>query len=102
VHDLAQIGIGVGRVHQLGPSIDWPASATVRRVGWPEYASSPHDLVLDVRHAHEHAAGHLPDARLGPLPELWREAARLPAGQIWLYCCSGFRATVGLGIDRAA
>ena len=98
VHDLAQIGIGVGRVHLLGPAVDWPATSTVRRVGWREYASSPHDLVLDVRHAHEHAAGHLPEARHVPLPELWREAARLPAGRIWLYCRSGFRATVAAGL----
>jgi len=98
VHDLAQIGIGVGRVHVLGPTADWPATATVRRVGWREYASSPHGLVLDVRHAHEHAAGHLPEARHVPLPELWREAARLPAGRIWLYCRSGFRATVAAGL----
>ena len=33
VHDLGQIGIGVGRVHLLGPTADWPAAATVRRVG---------------------------------------------------------------------
>ena len=98
VHDLSQIGIGVGRMHLLGPAVDWPAASTVRRVGWREYASSPHDLVLDVRHAHEHAAGHLPEARHVPLPELWREAARLPAGRIWLYCRSGFRATVAAGL----
>jgi glyoxylase-like metal-dependent hydrolase (beta-lactamase superfamily II)/rhodanese-related sulfurtransferase len=98
VHDLAQIGIGVGRVHLLGAAADWPAAATVRRVGWREYATSPHDLVLDVRHAHEHAAGYLPEARHVPLPELWREAARLPPGRIWLYCRSGFRATVAAGL----
>ena len=128
VHDLAQIGIEVARVHLLGPTAGWPATSSVRRVDWREYAASRgRDLVLDVRHAHEHAAGHLPEARHVPLPELWREAARLPAGRIWLYCRSGFRATVaasllarfgrdvvvvdddwsrvesvGLGIDRAA
>ncbi len=128
VHDLAQIGIDVARVHVLGPTARWPDVSLVRRADWREYAASrDRDLVLDVRHAHEHAAGHLPEARHVPLPELWREAARLPAGRIWLYCRTGFRATVaasllarfgrdvvvvdddwsraesvGLGIDRAA
>ena len=99
VHDLAQVGVEVGRVHVLGPATGWPGIAALRRADWREYAAEgAHDLVLDVRHEHEHAAGHLPEARHVPLPELWREISRLPAGRVWLHCRTGFRATVAAAL----
>ena len=99
VRDLGQIGVTVGRLHQLPPVREWPRVATIRRVGWEELAQAgPGDLVLDVRHAHEHAAGHLPEARHLPLPDLWRQAAALPAGRIWVHCQAGFRAATAAGL----
>ncbi len=99
VRDLAQIGIEVGRVHVLGRPATWPAVASVRRVDWREYAAEHGpEPVLDVRHAHEHAAGHLPEARSVPLPELWRETSRLPAGRVWVHCQAGFRAATAAGL----
>ena len=99
VHDLAQVGVEVGRVHVLGPATGWPGIAALRRADWREYAAEgADDLVLDVRHEHEHAAGHLPEARHVPLPQLWREISRLPAGRVWLHCRTGFRATIAAAL----
>ncbi len=33
-----------------------------------------------------------------PLPELWRRAAQLPPGRIWVHCRTGFRATTAAGL----
>ncbi|MCC6849448.1 MAG: FAD-dependent oxidoreductase [Deltaproteobacteria bacterium] len=50
-------------------------------------------VLLDVRDADEHAAGHVPGARHIPLSELRRRYRELPAGQpVAVYCGVGQRA----------
>ncbi|MGH3158146.1 MAG: rhodanese-like domain-containing protein, partial [Streptosporangiaceae bacterium] len=73
---------------------DFPALAD----GWPQVGR----VVLDVRRPDEWRAGHLPGAVHIPFWELERRAAEVPAGEVWVHCASGFRASIGASLlDRA-
>ena len=49
-------------------------------------------VLVDVRQPQEYQLGHIPGARLVPLPELVRDMARLPADkELVVYCHSGAR-----------
>ena len=59
-------------------------------------------VVLDVRRLDEWQAGHLPGALHIPFWELAGRTGEVPAGQVWVYCASGFRASFGASVlDRA-
>jgi len=58
--------------------------------------------VLDVRRPDEWRAGHLAGAVHIPFWELERRSGELPAGEIWVHCASGFRASIAASLlDRA-
>jgi hydroxyacylglutathione hydrolase len=59
-------------------------------------------VVLDVRRSDEWQAGHLAGAVHIPFWEIESRAAEVPAGEVWVHCASGFRASIGASIlDRA-
>jgi rhodanese-related sulfurtransferase len=59
-------------------------------------------VVLDVRRPDEWQTGHLPGALHIPFWELAGRAGEVPAGQVWVHCASGFRASIGASVlDRA-
>jgi len=59
-------------------------------------------VVLDVRRPDEWQAGHLAGAVHVPFWEVETRAAEVPAGEVWVHCASGFRASIGASIlDRA-
>jgi hydroxyacylglutathione hydrolase len=59
-------------------------------------------VVLDVRRPDEWRAGHLDRAVHVPFWEIESRAAEVPAGEVWVYCASGFRASISASIlDRA-
>jgi rhodanese-related sulfurtransferase len=59
-------------------------------------------VVLDVRRPDEWQEGHLSQAVHIPFWELAQRAAEVPAGEVWVHCASGFRASIGASIlDRA-
>lgn len=58
-------------------------------------------VVLDVRRGDEYEEKHVPGAINIPIHELADRAAELPAGEIWVHCASGYRASVAASIlDR--
>jgi hydroxyacylglutathione hydrolase len=60
-------------------------------------------VVLDVRRPDEWQAGHLAGAVHVPFWELERRSGELPAGEVWVHCASGFRASIAASLlDRAA
>ena len=59
-------------------------------------------VVLDVRRPLEWAGGHVAGAVHIPFNELPRRAGEIPPGQVWVYCHSGYRATVAASILAAA
>jgi hydroxyacylglutathione hydrolase len=66
--------------------------------GW----NRPGLVVLDVRRPDEWQAGHLPRAMHIPFWEVEQRATEVPAGEVWVHCASGFRASIGASIlDRA-
>ena len=59
-------------------------------------------MVLDVRRPDEWRAGHLAGAVHLPFWEVETRAAEVPAGEVWIYCASGLRASITASIlDRA-
>jgi hydroxyacylglutathione hydrolase len=62
----------------------------------------PGMVILDVRRQDEWQAGHLVRAVHIPFWELEPRTAEVPAGEVWVHCASGFRASIGASIlDRA-
>jgi hydroxyacylglutathione hydrolase len=58
----------------------------------------PGQVVLDVRRPDEWRAGHLPGAVHIPFWELERRTGEVPGGEIWVYCASGLRASIGASL----
>ena len=59
-------------------------------------------VVLDVRRPDEWRAGHLAGAVRIPFWELERRSGEVPAGEVWVHCASGFRASIAASLlDRA-
>ena len=100
VHDLHQVGIHVRATHLLGPASTWYDSTDYRVADWATYAARAGrvGVTLDVRLDAEHAASHLPGSLHVPLHELEGAVDRLPAGQVWVHCRSGFRAAIAASL----
>jgi rhodanese-related sulfurtransferase len=105
--DLARIGIerveGTtvlcgGSVPECGPGY--------RRVRWEDLAGALREVrrlvVLDVRQRAEYDAGHLAGAISIPLQELRDQLPRLPVGDLWVHCQSGYRAAAAASLVHAA
>ena len=101
VRDLAAIGIEGVSTHVLDGSTLLPARH--RRVGWEDLcALERRPALLDVRRHDEYDAGHVLDAHHVPLHELAARLDELPAGEIWVYCRSGFRAGIAASLLQRA
>ena len=75
-----------------------------RVASFAELARRPQDatIVLDVRRDDEWEHSHIPGALHIPLPDLPRRLAEVPAGQVWVHCAGGYRASIAAGLlDRA-
>ena len=58
--------------------------------------------VLDVRRAEEYAAARIDGALNIPLHELPKRLADVPAGEVWVHCAGGYRASVAASLIDAA
>ena len=97
-HDLAQVGVHVHATHLLGPASTWFDSHDYRVADWATYSRSARGVTLDVRLNSEYRDAHLPESFHIPLHELEGAASRLPAGQVWVHCKSGFRAAIAASL----
>jgi hydroxyacylglutathione hydrolase len=60
-------------------------------------------IVLDVRQPDEYDESHVRGARNIPIQDLADRVDELPAGEVWVHCASGYRASVAASLlDRAA
>ncbi len=59
-------------------------------------------VVLDVRRADEHEDTAIAGAVNIPIHELPRRVAEVPAGEVWVHCASGYRASVAASFLDAA
>jgi rhodanese-related sulfurtransferase len=55
-------------------------------------------VVLDVRRIEEHAAAAIDDAVNIPLHELWDRLDEVPAGEVWVHCAAGYRASIAASV----
>jgi hydroxyacylglutathione hydrolase len=102
---LVRVGIDrpAGAVH--GDPSTWVPDAdrsSYRVADFADLAARPDAPVLDVRLRSEHREGHVAGAVSIPLPELVERMGEVPAGEPWIHCASGYRASIAASLlDRA-
>ncbi len=114
--DLVQIGIDRPAAYAVGSPTEW-ASDTAPISSYPRVshvelaatlAANPDLPMLDLRRNSEWDDGYVAGAKHVPLHELRGRVDEVVAwaatadGPIWLYCGSGFRASVGASLLEAA
>jgi glyoxylase-like metal-dependent hydrolase (beta-lactamase superfamily II)/rhodanese-related sulfurtransferase len=107
--ELVRIGIdrieaaAVGTADELSEAA---APAQLRRVTFAdlELARADHDdlVVLDVRRGNEWRQSHVEGAVHLPLHDLPGHADKLPDGDVWVHCGSGYRASIAASMLAAA
>ncbi len=97
--ELVRIGIDRPAAHATGSPEDWTteAPATFPTATFADLAQVRHHrdvVILDVRRADEHEAAAIGGAVNVPLHELWSRLDEVPAGEVWVHCAGGYRASV--------
>ena len=106
--ELARIGIDRPVAAATGPPQRWSDGAPLvglRLASLPELAAAREAgkvVVLDVRRRLEWSEGHIAGAAHIPLHELPHRLGEVLAGQVWVVCRSGYRATVAASLLAAA
>jgi hydroxyacylglutathione hydrolase len=109
--ELVRIGIDRPAAAATGRPEEWTTGqqlATIRRATFGDLAATQashghHLVVLDVRRQKEWDDGHLADATHIPFSELVRRVGEVPPDDdVWVYCHTGYRATVAASILAAA
>jgi len=94
-----RIGIDRPAAHATGKPEDWSDRelSSFPTATFADLAQVRHHrevVVLDVRRADEHDAARIDGAVNIPLHELWGHLADVPAGEVWVHCAGGYRASV--------
>ena len=97
--ELVRIGIDRPAAHATGSPEDWAEGelASFPTATFPELADVRHHrdvVILDVRRSDEYDAAAIKDADNIPLHELWGRVDEVPAGEVWVHCAAGYRASV--------
>jgi len=107
--ELVRIGIDRPVAHATGGPADWigpdGAAASFPTATFRDLAHVRHHrdvVILDVRRAQEYAVGGIDGAVNIPLHELPRRVAEVPAGEIWVHCAGGYRASIAASVLTAA
>ena len=105
--ELVRIGIDELEGAATGDPGDWTDGplGTFPRATFADLADVRHHrevVVLDVRRDREWADGHVTGAVHVPVHEVVRRVAEVPAGEVWVHCASGYRASVAASILAAA
>jgi rhodanese-related sulfurtransferase len=105
---LTRIGIDRVAAAATGPAEDLASGGTTSNYRVTDFGGlaaewdRPGLVILDVRRPDEWQAGHLAGAVHIPFWEVDQRAAEVPAGEVWVHCASGFRASIGASVlDRA-
>lgn len=97
IRDLAGIGIEAPGTHQFDESS--PLTASYRRASWADFRDHREPkVVVDVRQRDEYEAGHLPGAVHLPVQDVEVDGRRLPLGELWVHCRSGYRAGIAASL----
>ncbi len=105
--ELVRIGIDRPAAHATGGPKDWTTEelAGFATATFADLAQVRHHrevVVLDVRREEEHDAASIAGAVNVPLHELTRRVGEVPAGEVWVHCAGGYRASVAASVLDAA
>ena len=107
--ELVRIGIDRPAAHATGKPADWATGelAHFPTATFADLAQVRHHrevLVLDVRRDATSTPQHASTARVNiPVHELWhRRVDEVPAGEVWVHCAAGYRASVAASMLDAA
>jgi hydroxyacylglutathione hydrolase len=105
--ELVRIGIDRPAAHATGGPEDWSDRdlSSFPTATFADLAQVRHHrevVVLDVRRADEHDSARIAGAVNIPLHELAHRLANVPAGEVWVHCAGGYRASVAASILDAA
>jgi hydroxyacylglutathione hydrolase len=105
--ELVRIGIDRPAAHATGGPEDWSDRelSSFATATFGDLAQVRHHrevVVLDVRRADEHDAARIDGAVNIPLHELWDRIEEVPAGEVWVHCAGGYRASVAASMLDAA
>ena len=108
--ELVRIGIDRPAAAATGKPEDWVTGTGRELASFPtatfaDLAQVRHHravTVLDVRRADEHDATRIDGAVNIPLHELPARLADVPAGELWVHCAGGYRASVAASFLSAA
>ncbi|QIK75948.1 MBL fold metallo-hydrolase [Nocardioides piscis] len=105
--ELVRIGIDRPAAHATGGPEEWSVGelSSFETATFADLAQVRHHrevVVLDVRRADEHDAARIDGAVNIPLHELQHSIADVPAGEVWVHCAGGYRASVAASMLDAA
>jgi rhodanese-related sulfurtransferase len=104
--ELVRIGIDHLEGAATGTPADWTDSplGSFERATFADLAQVRHHrrvAVLDVRRASEFTESHIDDAVNIPLHELLERLDETPAGEVWVHCAGGYRASIAASVLAA-
>ena len=108
--ELVRIGIDRPAAAATGRPADWVAGTGTELASFPTATFADlaqvrhHRLVtlLDVRRTDESCAARIQGAVNIPLHELPGRLAEVPAGEVWVHCAAGYRASIAASFLAAA
>ena len=105
--ELVRIGIDRPAAHATGKPEQWSEGelSSFATATFADLAQVRHHrevVVLDVRRADEHDKARIAGAVNIPLHELMARLGDVPAGEVWVHCAGGYRASVAASMLDAA
>ncbi len=105
--ELVRIGIDRPAAHATGGPLDWTdrglsSFATGTFADLADVRHHRQVVVLDVRRSDEHASARIEGAVNIALHELAGRLDDVPAGEVWVHCAGGYRASVAASMLDAA
>jgi glyoxylase-like metal-dependent hydrolase (beta-lactamase superfamily II)/rhodanese-related sulfurtransferase len=105
--ELVRIGIDRPEAHATGKPQDWTdgdlgSFPTATFADLNDVRHHRDVVVLDVRRDQEHRESRIEGAVNIPIHELPRRVADVPAGEVWVHCAAGYRASVAASFLAAA
>src|SRR5690606_27464625 len=105
--ELVRIGIDRPAAQATGGPRDWTNGelSSFPTASFADLADVRHHrevTVLDVRRADEYESSAIAGAVNIPIHELPRRVADVPAGEVWVHCAGGYRASVAASFLDAA
>ena len=105
--ELVRIGIDRPAAHATGGPEDWSDRelSSFPTATFEDLAQVRHHrevVILDVRRADEHDKARIAGAVNIPIHELPQRLSDVPAGEVWVHCAGGYRASVAASFLSAA